>query len=87
MLTRKQSDRILEDMKPLCEMLKDWRELLKLTPAEAARRLDMSAQHYWQLEHGERVYLRPATMQKLSSGTGIPMDRLIVAASLPVPVA
>ena len=67
-------------MKPLYEMLRDWRESLHLTPAEAARRCNMSAQHYWQLENGERgPGIRTATLLKLAEGTGIPMERLAVA--------
>lgn len=73
--------RILADMKPLAEMLTEWRDTLKLTSAEAARRCSMSAQHYWQLENGVGVYVRPATLRKLADGTGIPLERLAAGAA------
>lgn len=82
MLTKKQAARILADMKPLGEMLKEWREKLKLTPAEAARRCRMSAQHYWQIENAERVHVQAATLQKLSTGTGLPLERLVMASTI-----
>lgn len=83
MLTPKQAERILSGMKPLSEELREWREGLHLTPAEAARRCDMSAQHYWQLENAERgIGIRTATLLKLAAGTGKPMERLARAAEL-----
>lgn len=81
MLTPARSARILADMKPLGEMLKEWRQVMKLTPAEAARRCKMSAQHYWQIENEKNVYLRPTTFRKLSEGTGFPVERLAAAAA------
>lgn len=84
MLTKGQLARIVADMKPLCVILKEWRELMELTPAEAARRCKMPAQHYWQIEHNERVNLRPATLQKLAEATGFPIERLAVAAAYSV---
>lgn len=83
MLTVRQAGRILADMKPLSEELREWRENLHLTPAEAARRCGMSAQHYWQLENAERgIGIRTATLVKLAEGTGKPMERLAKAAEL-----
>lgn len=83
MLTDKQAKRILANMKPLSEELREWREGLHLTPAEAARRCEMSAQHYWQLENAERgVGIRTATLLKLATGTGKPLERLARAAEL-----
>ena len=67
-------------MKPLGELLRDWRELMHLTPAEAARACGMSAQHYWQLENVERgAGVRTVTLHKLADGTGIPLERLAAA--------
>lgn len=84
MLTQSRMARILADMKPLNELLRDWREVLKITPAEAARRCGMSPQHYWQLENAERgAGIRPVTLQKLAAGTGIPMERLAAAVYVP----
>lgn len=82
MLTPVRSARILGDMKSLSEMLKEWREVLTLTPAEAARRCSMSPQHYWQLENGDRVNVRVSTLVKLAEGTGIPVERLAVASGI-----
>lgn len=83
MLTKRQADRILNNMKPLSEELHDWREATHLTLADAARRCGMSAQHYWQLENAERgIGIRTATLLKLADGTGIPMERLAKAAEL-----
>lgn len=84
MLTDKQRARILGDMKPLSEELRDWRtNVARLTLAEAARRCGMSSQHYWQLENAERgIGIRTATLLKLFAGTGIPMERLAKAAEL-----
>lgn len=78
-LTQARMSRILADMKPLCELLREWREASKLTPAEAARQCQVSAQLWWQLEHGETNNPRGATMVKLCRGTGIPMERLAAA--------
>ena len=78
--------RILTGMKPLCELLKEWREAMKLTPSEAARRCNMSPQMWWELESGNTATPRKATMKKLVEGTGIPMERLAVASYFdPVP--
>lgn len=86
MLTQSRMSRILADMKPLGELLKDWREASKLTPSEAARRCKMSAQHYGLLERGDRPTPRPTTLHKLSDATGIPYERLAASAyAEPVP--
>lgn len=80
MLTPAKLNRIMADMKPLGELLRDWRELMHLTPAEAARVCGLSAQHYWQLENGERgAGVRTVTLHKLAAGTGIPLERLAAA--------
>ena len=43
----------------------------------------MSAQHYWQLENGERgTGLRTATLLKLAEGTGISLEALVKAAEM-----
>lgn len=82
MLTNRRQARILEDMKPLGLMLREWREGLRLSMAEAARHCGMSAQHYGLLERGERVWLRSVTFRKLAERTGIPLERLMKAAEL-----
>ena len=80
MLTKKQAARILIDMKPLSEMLQEWREGVKLTKAAAARRCGVSFQHWYYLESGQRTALEGRTFQKLAAGTGIPIERLMAAA-------
>lgn len=82
-LTEARLSRILADMKPLCELLKDWREAMHLTPSEAARRCDLSPQMWWELESGNTATPRKATMRKLIEGTGIPLERLAVASYYP----
>jgi transcriptional regulator with XRE-family HTH domain len=69
-------------MKPLGELLRDWRELLKLNQSEAARRCGMSSQHWGLIERGERVNLSFKTYRKLAEATGIPLERLMRAAEL-----
>jgi transcriptional regulator with XRE-family HTH domain len=87
MLTTRQEARILKGMKPLSQMLTDWRNELTLTKAQAARRCQMSFAHWSLLESGERTQLQAATMQKLAAGTGIPTERLLAAANFhPDPV-
>lgn len=71
--------RILTGMKPLNELLKEWREATGLTPSEAARRCELSPQMWWELESGNTSTPRKTTMRKLVDGTGIPMERLAVA--------
>lgn len=73
------------DAKPLAVMLKEWRELLGLSQADAAKRCELSYQHWWKLEHGERQELRGSTFAKLALGTGIPMPRLVEASALEAP--
>ena len=82
MLTKKQAARIMADMKPLGQMLRCWRDELKLSQAEASRRCGVSAQHWGLIEKGERTGLQGSTFQKLADGTGIPLQRLILAADL-----
>ena len=73
-------------MKPLHELLSDWRETLKLTPAEASRQCGMSQQLWSQLEGGDTSNPRVSTLLKLAEGTGIPMERLAKAAELQLQV-
>lgn len=82
-LTPSQMARILAGMKPLHEILTSWREELELTPAEAARRCEISAQLWWQLEHADTLNPRSSTLLKLARGTGISMEILAAAASNP----
>ena len=81
-LTQPKAARILANMKPLQDMLTDWRDVLTLTPAEAARRCKISAQLWYQLESGETTNPRTSTLLRLAEGTGIPMERLAKAAEL-----
>ena len=69
-------------MKPLCEMLADWRNELTLSPAEAARRCKVSPQLWGQLESGRTDDPRASTLLNLAEGTGIPMERLAKAAEM-----
>jgi transcriptional regulator with XRE-family HTH domain len=78
-LTARRVNRILSDMKPLSELLAEWREMLKLTPADAARRCEMTRQQWWELESGRTSDPRSSTLQKLAEGTGIPIERLVAA--------
>lgn len=78
-LTPSRSARILADMKPLSELLSEWRETVKLTPAEAARLCSMGRQQWWELESGTTRDPRSSTLQKLTDGTGIPIERLVAA--------
>jgi transcriptional regulator with XRE-family HTH domain len=66
-------------MKPLSELLSDWRDALKLTRAEAARRCQMSQVQWTELETGVIRDPRSSTLQKLTEGTGIPIERLHAA--------
>ena len=89
MLTPRQAERILADVKTLPEELEEWRKALHITPSEAARRCKMSPQHWFQLARGERGQgIRIGTLRKLADGTGLPLERLLRAAELmrePVP--
>jgi transcriptional regulator with XRE-family HTH domain len=84
-LTPSRSKRILADMKPLSDLLCEWRETLKLSPAEAARRCEMTRQQWWELESGRTTDPRSSTLYRLSEGTGIPIERLVAASCLPAP--
>ncbi len=81
-LTEAKGNRILADMKPMAEMLKEWQDLLKLRPAEAARRCKLSSQQWFELTSGATSDPRSSTLQKLSDGTGIPLERIVKAAEL-----
>jgi transcriptional regulator with XRE-family HTH domain len=78
-LTDARMARILAAMKPLSDLLKEWREASKLTPSEAARRCNLSPQMWWELESGSTATPRKVTMRKLVDGTGIPLEFLAVA--------
>lgn len=69
-------------MKPLSELLFDWRDGLKLTRAEAARRCQMSQVQWTELETAVTRDPRTSTLQKLNDGTGIPIERLVAASCL-----
>ena len=73
--------RILADMKPLSELLKEWRETLKLSRAEAARRCEIAWVQWMELETGVTRDPRASTLLKLADGTGIPLERLVESAS------
>lgn len=81
-LTKTKRDRILEDMKPLPEMLEEWRELLKLSKAEAARRCQMSQVQWSELTTGVTRDPRTSTLIKLADGTGFSLESLAAAAEL-----
>lgn len=78
-LTESRRRRILADMKPLSLMLQEWRETLKLSRAEAARRCGMGQQQWFELESGATRDPRASTLRKLEEGTGIPLERLAAA--------
>lgn len=79
-LTAVRMNRILAGMKPLYQMLKEWREAVGLTPAEAGRRCNLSTEHYWALENHPGRVPRIETLYKLAQGTGIAVERLATAA-------
>lgn len=68
-------------MKPLSELLSEWREMLRLTRAQAARRCDMSQVQWTELETGVTRDPRSSTLRKLAEGTGIPLERLVEASA------
>lgn len=80
-LTQSRASRILADMKPLCEMLEDWRDELKLSKAEAARRCGMGQQQWYELASGATRDPRASTLLQLAEGTGIPIERLAAASA------
>src|SRR3990167_2984984 len=80
-LTGSRKARILADMRPLNELLREWREMPKLSPAEAGRQCEMSRQQWSELESGATTDPRSSTLRKLVRGTGIPIERLVEAAS------
>lgn len=81
-LTSARANRILADMKPLFSLLAEWRDTLKLTRAEAARRCQMSQVQWTELETNVTRDPRSSTLQKLTDGTGIPLERLVAASCL-----
>lgn len=86
LLTHSRSARILADMKPLHELLTEWQETLKLSSAEAARMCDLDRQQWWELRSGRTTDPRARTLQKLSEGTGIPVERLVASCVYPAAV-
>lgn len=82
MLTKDRRSRILDNMKPLHEMLREWRELSGLSQVAAAERLGMSRQQWWYLESGETADVRTSTLVRLERCTGIPLERLVRAAEM-----
>ena len=69
-------------MKPLDQLLREWRATMGFSKAEAARHCKVSEQHWGLLESGQRFDLRGATFRKLTEGTGIPRERIVLAAAL-----
>ena len=84
-LTERKATRILDDMKPLFQMLHEWRTLLHLSPSEAAKRCQVSNQQWYELESGATKDPRASTIRKLADGTGIPLERLVEATAHLVP--
>lgn len=80
-LTPSRRGRILSDMKPLSVMLQEWRDTLKLTDAEAARRCLMTRQQWFEVASGRTRDPRSSTLLKLAEGTGIPLERLAEASA------
>lgn len=85
-LTPRRAVRILSDMKPLNELLKEWRAATGLSRAEAARRCQMSQVQWSELENGIIRDPRTSTLMRLVEGTGIPIERLAVASCTPATV-
>lgn len=71
--------RILANMKPLSDLLREWRELAHLSPSEAARQCGISPQLWYTLETGATMTPRASTLHKLAHGTGLPVERLAAA--------
>lgn len=80
-LTNRRATWKLGDMKPLCELMSEWRETVKVTASEAARRCDMTPQQWYDLETGRSRDPRGSTLLKLHYGTGIDLERLAEAAA------
>ena len=78
-LTVSPEQRILQDMKPLYELLTEWQDTLKLTNAEAARRCGLGPQQWFELKSGKTTDPRARTLYKLADGTGIPVGRLVAS--------
>ena len=74
------TSRILADMEPLSVILKKWRDLAKLSKAEAARTCEMSQVQWTELETGVTSDPRSSTIRKLAHGTGIHAEVLTEAA-------
>lgn len=82
MLTKSQLDRIMKSVDTLGELLTAWQEAMGFNDSEAARHCGLTPQHYWKIRRNERTDLRPDTYRKLATGTGLPYERVVVAAAL-----
>jgi hypothetical protein len=80
MLTPCDTARMLNNMKPLDALLREWQESNRLRDVDAARLCGLKPQHWDLLVHGKRAGLRPKTFFQLSAGTGIPLHILMAAA-------
>jgi transcriptional regulator with XRE-family HTH domain len=66
-------------MKPLSDVLKEWRIGTDITAAAAARQCGVSRQLWFQLETGETRRPKQSTLVKVSRGTGIAVSDLEIA--------
>lgn len=81
-LTHSQRKRILADMKPLNVLLQEWRDTLRISDAEAARRCDMTRQQWFEVISGRTRDPRASTIDRLANGTGYAVDLLVEASKL-----
>lgn len=82
-LTPSQRRRILTDMKPLNTLLQEWKDTLRITDAEAARRCEMTRQQWFEVISGRTRDPRASTIDRLANGTGYAVELLIEASKLP----
>ena len=69
-------------METLGDILAAWQIGMAFNDSEAARYLDLGVEHYWRIKRNQRTNLRPETLTKISTLTGFPEERLVVAAAL-----
>lgn len=69
-------------MKPLSEILAQWRDSMGFSQSDAARQCGLSRQLWFQLESGDTTDPRMSTMFGLRDGTGIPFERLKTAVEM-----
>lgn len=81
MLTKTEARRMLKSMETLGNILIAWRTLAGLNQSDAARRCNLSPQYWWLLENDKRPNPGIDTLEKLADGTGIDIDRLVIAAA------